>query len=333
MDIEKDEPWGDLPEWFPPELAATIRRSHEEVILTGRNHTRDLKHELPNGEMVWLHDIQTPIRDAGGRVVGVQTIIWDVTDEKLAAERLKDARDAADSANQAKSQFLASMSHELRTPLNAIIGYSEMLQEEAEDMDDKGYIPDLQKIHAAAKHQLGLINDILDLSKIEAGKMSLFLEDFNVAKLVNEVAATAQPLVTRKGNRLEIKCPEDLGSMRADLTKVRQILFNLVSNASKFTEKGTIKLEVRTQKPEVRTSDPGIALPTSDLRPLSSVLFRVSDAGIGMTPEQIAKLFGISPRNLRLDGALAKGYFESDFTEAFRRYISRSELDALRASQ
>jgi len=158
---------------------------------------------------------------------------------------LEKAKQAADEASKSKSQFLANMSHELRTPMNAIIGYSEMLQEEAEDLDQKGFIPDLQKIHGAGKHLLGLINDILDLSKVEAGKMTLFIEEFDVAQLVSEVSATVKPLVTKNGNKLEVVCPTDIGMMRADVTKVRQALFNLLSNASKFTEKGVIRLEAR----------------------------------------------------------------------------------------
>jgi hypothetical protein len=166
----------------------------------------------------------------------------------LAREAAETARATADEANKSKSAFLANMSHELRTPLNAIIGYSEMLQEEAEDVGQKEFVPDLEKIHGAGKHLLGLINDVLDLSKIESGKMTLYLEDFDVAKLVQEVAATVQPLIARKGNTLEVDCPPDLGTMHADLTKVRQTLFNLLSNASKFTEKGTITLRVKREK-------------------------------------------------------------------------------------
>jgi signal transduction histidine kinase/DNA-binding response OmpR family regulator len=185
------------------------------------------------------------------------------------------AREAADAASQAKSAFLANMSHELRTPMNAIIGYSEMLLEEVEDVGQKEFAPDLQKIRAAGKHLLALINDVLDLSKIEAGKMTLFVEPFDVATVIGEVASTVQPLVEKHGNVLEVACAADTGTMRADLTKVRQTLFNLLSNASKFTERGTIRLAVARE-----------AATDGD-----RLTFRVTDSGIGMTPEQLAKLF------------------------------------------
>jgi signal transduction histidine kinase len=175
-------------------------------------------------------------------------------------------------ASRHKSQFLANMSHELRTPLNAIIGYSEMLQEEAEDLGEDTFLPDLQKINAAGKHLLGLINDILDLSKIEAGRMDLFVETFEVGQLVRDVEAIVQPLVEKKANALVVACPDDVGEMRADLTKVRQTLFNLLSNAAKFTEQGTISLTVE------RESDDWLS-------------FAVTDTGIGMTEEQLGRLF------------------------------------------
>ena len=193
-------------------------------------------------------------------------------------ESMKEAQKAraeAEDANKAKSIFLANMSHELRTPLNAIIGYSEMLQEEVQDLDEVSLIPDLQKIHSAGKHLLGLINDILDLSKIEAGRMDLFLETFDIATIVNDVVTTIQPLVAKNANTLVVNCPEDIGTMHADITKIRQNLFNLLSNASKFTEQGMITLTLS------RHADNG----------RDWITFQIADTGIGMTPEQMGKLF------------------------------------------
>jgi GAF domain-containing protein/CheY-like chemotaxis protein len=178
-------------------------------------------------------------------------------------------------ADRHKSEFLANMSHELRTPLNAIIGYSEMLQEDAEDLGAEQFIDDLKKINAAGKHLLELINAVLDLSKIEAGKMELYLETFDVAGLVRDIAAVIQPLAAKNGNRLDVQCPAGVGTMHADLTKVRQALFNLLSNACKFTERGTIALTVARDSRE-----------DGDW-----LQFAVSDTGIGMTPEQLGKLF------------------------------------------
>ena len=192
----------------------------------------------------------------------------------VAKEKAVEAREAADEANLAKSRFLANMSHELRTPLNAIIGYCELLQEEVTDLGQTELQPDLEKIRGAGRHLLGLINGVLDLSKIEAGKMSLYLEEFEVAELAATVAATVQPLIEGNENRLELDCPPDIGRMRADVTKIRQTLFNLLSNAAKFTERGLIRLVVQ------RTGDP---TPTIE--------FRVTDTGIGMTPEQAGRLF------------------------------------------
>ena len=189
--------------------------------------------------------------------------------QRSAAER---AMAAAEEASRAKSRFLSNMSHELRTPLNAIVGYSEMLQEDAE-AKQKDMVPDIRKIQAASRHLLSVINDVLDLSKIEAGRMELHLDSFDPERLIHDVVATIRPLAQKSGNRLEVKHNGDLGWMYGDETKVRQILFNLMSNACKFTRAGAVGLEVFTE-------------PGAD-----SLRFRVSDTGIGLTPAQVSKLF------------------------------------------
>jgi signal transduction histidine kinase len=188
---------------------------------------------------------------------------------------LEDKGQQLESASRYKSEFLANMSHELRTPLNAIIGYSEMLQEQAEDLGYADFTPDLQRINAAGQHLLALINDILDLSKIESGRMDLYLETFDLATMLHDVETTVQPLVEKNTNTLVVQCVDTLGTMQADLTKVRQALFNLLSNACKFTRHGTVTLVV------TRQAEAGAEW----------ITFRVSDTGIGMTPAQMARLF------------------------------------------
>src|SRR5688500_15351946 len=240
----------------------------------------EVEHQLRrhDGVYVPMSVRAAPVLEADGSIrewVGAHA---DITDRRRAEEELLRAKDAAEVANRAKSQFLANMSHELRTPLNAVIGYSEMLQEECEDLGAKSLIPELGRIRDAGRHLLALVNDILDLSKIEAGRMELFLETFDVCTAVGDVAVTVQPMVEKNGNTLQVRCATDVGSMHADLTKVRQALFNLLSNAAKFTRQGLITLEIERVPGSARGMPP-------------SVEFRVRDTGIGMSPEQVARLF------------------------------------------
>ena len=167
-----------------------------------------------------------------------------ITERYQVEQQLVVAKNAAEEASRAKSAFVANMSHELRTPLNAIIGYSEMLQEDAADLGYVQAVPDLEKIQIAGRHLLGLINDILDLSKIEAGKMTLCVEPFDVTTLITDVVGTAQPLVAAHRNQLQLEISSDAGRMRSDATKLRQVLLNLLSNAAKFTDRGRITISV-----------------------------------------------------------------------------------------
>ncbi len=206
---------------------------------------------------------------------GTVTVFSDISDLKTKQQQLEDARLEAVAASGAKSQFLASMSHELRTPLNAIIGYSEMLAEDADDMGFGEAREDLEKIMSSGRHLLALINDVLDLSKIEAGKMELYVETFSLRSLLEEVVATVKPLVDKNGNKLGVKLELDDDEIETDKTKLRQNLFNLLSNASKFTKQGRIDLNV-----DQFIKDG-----------LTWYRFSVADTGIGMTPEQTERLF------------------------------------------
>ncbi len=242
------------------ELAPLLRR-HDEVGNLGRAFTR-MAAEIRQREQslaAWNANLE-------------QTVAARTADLESAVDAAEEARAQAQAANQTKSAFLANMSHELRTPMNAIIGYSEMLLEESEDTGEKWMQADLDRILTSARHLLHLINDILDLSKIEAGRMTVYLEAVDVVQAVRDVSGTVTPLVAKNNNRLELDCPADIGVMRTDLTKLRQTLFNLLSNAAKFTEHGVITLRVRRR-------DDGL------------ISFAVLDTGIGMASHQMDKLF------------------------------------------
>jgi PAS domain S-box-containing protein len=199
----------------------------------------------------------------------------DISDRKRMEGELHKAIWMSEQATRAKSDFVASMSHELRTPLNAIIGYSEILFEDAQSTGRESEMSDLRKIQDAGKHLLGLIDNVLDLSKIEAGKMTLYLETFELRPMIESVAATVNALARKTGNALVVNCADEVGTIHSDLTKVRQILFNLLSNACKFTQNGTITLTA------LRDTNGAV----------DTVEFQVRDTGIGMTPDQQAKVF------------------------------------------
>src|SRR5438874_1153966 len=230
-----------LSRFISPEETREFTAALREVVAKGVTRNARLNPRSASGEAIATTLNASARRDPDGRVIGAIGILRDMRE-------LDKAREAAEIANRAKSQFLANMSHELRTPLNAIILYTELLRDEASDRGLEDFLPDLKKIHGAAKHLLALINDVLDLSKIESGKLELVLETFDVQAMIRDVVTTIQPLAEKNANRLQVHCPDDAGSMHTDLTKVRQSLFNLLSNACKFTEGGTVHLEVAREE-------------------------------------------------------------------------------------
>ncbi len=246
------------------------------ALATGDVYEVEYRIRRVDGVYRWHLVRGVPERDFGGTVtrwVGTNT---DIDDQKRAELDLVAAKAAADEANLAKSTFIANMSHELRTPLSAIIGYSEMMAEEIADgcsADDVA--ADLAKVENNARHLLGLINDVLDLSKIESGKMEAYAEEFEVEPVLQEIATTAENLLAKKGNRFQLEIGRGVGVAHTDLVKLRQILLNLLSNAAKFTEAGTVTLSARRE--------PG---PAGD-----QLVFVVHDTGIGMSPEQLERLF------------------------------------------
>ncbi len=251
-----------------PDITGEIDAWLERREARQRRPQRSVERPLSNG--TWLQINERRMQDGG-----IAAVYTDITEMKERQAQLAEARDAAMAATQAKSQFLANMSHELRTPLNAVIGITEMLHEDAKDDELEDYLEPLERVTAAGRHLLHLINEILDLSKIEAGRMELQIEDIDVGTLVKEVATTVETLAEQKDNRLVVECADDVGTLRADSTRVRQVLLNVLSNACKFTENGEVHFEVR------REAGDGPA----------RVIAQVRDTGIGMTEEQMGKLF------------------------------------------
>lgn len=260
----------------PPEYIPVLLENISEVDV-GLDFAGMWRHQKKNGMIIDV-EITSYAMIFDGRNAEL-VMAHDVTDRLQAEAELYHAKEAAEAASLAKSQFLANMSHELRTPLNAIIGYSEILQEDAVDLGEEDFVVDLEKIHNAGKHLLSLINDILDLSKIEAGRTDLELETFDVAETIQEVATTVEPLFLRNSNRLNVECPDSIGELYSDRIKLTQILFNLLSNAAKFTQKGTVTLSVERIKNDDNSFDS------------EWFIFKCADTGIGMTAEQVQKLF------------------------------------------
>jgi PAS domain S-box-containing protein len=266
------------------EFIAQLAARHQVSKFESQIYRRD-------GSTIWISENARSVCDESGSILYFEGTVTDITHRKLAESAMQSALEAAESANRAKSTFLANMSHELRTPLNAIIGYSEMLQEEAEDSGDETFVPDLEKIRGAGKHLLSMIDDILDISKIEAGRMDLYLENFDIHALIESAVETAKPLVEKNGNTVEVYCPENLDTMHADMTKVRQVLLNLLSNAAKFTKNGKIAIGVEritNEQLRMKNQEESAQILISNSEFLS---FRVTDTGIGMTKDQLQRVF------------------------------------------
>ena len=263
-----------------PEMVDGIAERFLNAVTTEERWEDTFPLRRHDGEYRWFLSLAEPIRNAQGQIIRWFGTNTDVTEQRLQREELAAARDAAEEANRAKSQFLANMSHELRTPLSAVIGYSEMLEEEVEEIGEHRLLPDLSKIKANARHLLSLINDVLDISKIEANKMEVYAETFEVSAMTKDVAATVGSLMEKKHNTFSLEIADDLGSMHSDVVKIRQVLINLLSNAAKFTEQGEIKLVVQR-----RSTIEG------DHADGDHMVFIVRDTGLGMTGEQVANLF------------------------------------------
>lgn len=280
------------PQQLPPHLLLLPLEVHQQVI--GFIYLEDTQH-LTKADIDLIHVMVNQCASALQNL----RLYLDLEEANQQANYMlslaEQARNMAEAASRAKTTFLAKMSHELRTPLNAILGYSNMIQEEAEEFGCEDLVPDLDKVQLAGKQLLDIISNILDVSKIEADKLELNLTEFSIEKLIEEVVITIKPLVKIEGNLLEVVCPGDLGTMTADYHKVRQILLNLLNNASKFTQHGKITLSVTEKNypknEEEKNEQSETDTITQNNPDLSWLLFQVTDTGIGIVQEQLNLIF------------------------------------------
>ncbi|HUB27892.1 MAG TPA: PAS domain-containing sensor histidine kinase [Tepidisphaeraceae bacterium] len=246
------------------------------TITSGRVWRGEIRNRAKDGAIYWVDTLIAPFRGEDGQIKGYGAVRLDITERKAADERMRLATQAAEEANRAKSQFLANVSHELRTPLNAIIGYTElMIDALADSKPDESFAVDLERIHLSGRSLLALINDVLDLSKIEAGKTETAAQSFDLRQLIQEVVAVIQHMAAKSRNRLDVVCPPAVGQIQTDRNKLRQSLLNLLSNAMKFTAGGIVRLQAdRTSQADG-----------------DWVTIIVQDTGIGISPHHVQKLF------------------------------------------